>query len=53
MLSIHNKHGPFNLALCIGDFFGPITEGDNAGEVGKLLREELQGTSSNITAEIS
>jgi hypothetical protein len=45
ILSIHKKHGPFNLALCIGDFFGLITGGDNAGEVGKLLGGELQSMS--------
>jgi hypothetical protein len=42
ILSINKKHGPFNLVLCVGDFFGPI---NNAGEVGKLLGGELHGTS--------
>jgi hypothetical protein len=55
ILTIHKKHGPFNLALCIGDFFGPITGSDNAGEVEKLFGGELHGMTLNclINAEIN
>jgi hypothetical protein len=42
MLAIHNKHGPFELALCVGDFFGPDNDSD---DVGRLLGGELRGSS--------
>lgn len=41
ILAIHNKHGPFGLVLCIGDFFG----GDDSEDTGRLLRGELRGKS--------
>ncbi|KAH9966399.1 CwfJ C-terminus 1-domain-containing protein-like protein [Russula dissimulans] len=41
ILAIQNKHGPFQLALCIGDFFGPVSGGNNSDEVGRLLEGEL------------
>ncbi|KAI0273461.1 hypothetical protein BC834DRAFT_209584 [Gloeopeniophorella convolvens] len=41
--AIHKKHGPFDLVLCVGDFFGPTSEGGDAGDAGKLLQGELQG----------
>jgi hypothetical protein len=44
ILAIQNKHGPFQLALCIGDFFGPVSGGNNSDEVGQLLEGELHGT---------
>jgi hypothetical protein len=46
MLAIHNKHGPFELALCVGDFFGPSSSGGNdSDEIGRLLGGHLRGTS--------
>ena len=45
ILAIHTKHGPFDLALCIGDFFGPSLGGNDSDDIRRLLREELQGTS--------
>ena len=45
ILAIHTKHGPFDLALCIGDFFGSSSGGNNSGDMGRLLREELLGMS--------
>jgi hypothetical protein len=45
MLAIHNKHGPFELALCVGDFFGPLSADNDLDDVGRLLRGELQGSS--------
>ena len=46
ILAIHNKHGPFKLALCIGDFFGPSSGGNDSDDIGRLLGGHLQGTSS-------
>jgi hypothetical protein len=46
ILAIQNKHGPFELALCIGDFFGPLSFRKNeSGDIGRLLGGELRGTS--------
>jgi hypothetical protein len=45
MSAIHNKHGPFELALCIGDFFGPLSGDNDSDEVGRLLGGELRGSS--------
>jgi hypothetical protein len=45
MLAIHNKHGPFELALCVGDFFGPLSGDDDSNDVGRLLGGELRGSS--------
>jgi hypothetical protein len=45
ILAIHNKHGPFELALCIGDFFGPSSGGNDSDDVGRLLEGQLGGTS--------
>lgn len=42
MTAIHEKHGPFNLALCTGDFFGP-PGGDDGGNAEKLLGGQLRG----------
>ncbi|KAI0306802.1 nuclear protein [Multifurca ochricompacta] len=42
MLAIHKKHGPFSFALCIGDFFGLLPEGNNASDLGRLLGGELK-----------
>ena len=42
MSTIHEKHGPFNLALCVGDFFGPPDVNDG-GDVEKLLGGQLRG----------
>jgi hypothetical protein len=43
MSAIHEKHGPFNLALCTGDFFGPPGV-DDGGNAEKLLGGQLKGT---------
>ena len=45
MLAIHNKHGPFGLALCVGDFFGPLSDDNDSDDVGRLLGGELRGSS--------
>jgi hypothetical protein len=45
MLAIHNKHGPFELALCIGDFFGPSSGGNGSDDIGRLLGGQLRGES--------
>jgi hypothetical protein len=45
ILAIHNKHGPFELALCIGDFFGPISLRTESDDMERLLGGELRGTS--------
>jgi hypothetical protein len=42
MSTIHEKHGPFNLALCVGDFFGPPGVNDG-GDAEKLLGGQLRG----------
>lgn len=42
MSAIHKKHGPFNLALCTGDFFGSSGV-DDRGNAEKLLGGQLQG----------
>ena len=44
ILAIHSKHGPFELALCIGDFFGPSSVGNESDDIGRLLGGELRGT---------
>jgi len=41
MSAIHEKHGPFNLALCAGDFFGPPGV-DDRGIAEKLLGGQLR-----------
>ncbi len=43
MSAIHEKHGPFNLALCIGDFFGPSSSVNEGGDAEKLLGGQLRG----------
>lgn len=45
MLAIQNKHGPFDLALCIGDFFGPLSGDKGSDDVVRLLGGELRGSS--------
>jgi hypothetical protein len=45
ILTIHTKHGPFDIALCIGDFFGPLSGGKDSDDIERLLRDELRGTS--------
>jgi hypothetical protein len=42
ILTIHNKHGPFELTLCIGDFFGPSPGGNDSDDVGRLLGGQLR-----------
>jgi len=42
MSTIHEKHGPFNLALCIGDFFG-LPGVNDGGDAEKLLGGQLRG----------
>lgn len=42
MSAIHEKHGPFNLALCTGDFFSP-PGADDGGNAEKLLSGQLRG----------
>lgn len=42
MSAIHEKHGPFDLALCTGNFFGPPGV-DDGGNVEKLLGGQLRG----------
>jgi len=44
MLAIQNKHGPFQFALCIGDFFGSVLGDNNPDDIGRLLEGELRGT---------
>ena len=43
--SINAKHGKFDLVLCLGDFFGPVREGE--GELNAdglaLLEGKLEG----------
>ena len=45
MSAIHKKHGPFELALCVGDFFGPLSDDNDSDDVGRLLGGELRGSS--------
>lgn len=41
MSAIHEKHGPFNLALCVGDFFGSSPDVNDGGDTEKLLGGQL------------
>ena len=44
--AINTKHGKFDFALCIGDFFGPPEGRENGNgddEVSLLLDEKLEG----------
>jgi hypothetical protein len=43
IMAIHSKHGPFELALCIGDFFGGPPVRDDSNDIRKLLGGELRG----------
>ncbi|KAH9079155.1 CwfJ C-terminus 1-domain-containing protein-like protein [Lactarius deliciosus] len=43
MSAIHEKHGPFNLALCVGDFFGPSPDVKDGSYTEKLLSGQLRG----------
>jgi hypothetical protein len=45
ILAIHDKHGPFKLALCIGDFFGPSSSGNDSDDIERLLGGQLRGMS--------
>jgi hypothetical protein len=45
LLTIHNKHGPFDFALCIGDFFGPSSGGSDPSDIERLLGGQLRGSS--------
>ena len=45
ILAIQSKHGPFEVALCIGDFFGPLSFTNESDDIGRLLGGELRGTS--------
>ena len=45
ILAIHDKHGPFKLVLCIGDFFGPSSSSNNSNDIGRLLGGQLRGMS--------
>ncbi|KAI0302241.1 CwfJ C-terminus 2-domain-containing protein-like protein [Russula brevipes] len=42
LLTIHNKHGPFDFALCIGDFFGPSSGGSDPSDIERLLAGQLR-----------
>ncbi|KAI9446701.1 CwfJ C-terminus 1-domain-containing protein-like protein [Lactarius indigo] len=42
MSAIQEKHGPFNLALCVGDFFGPSPDVNDGSNAEKLLSGQLQ-----------
>jgi hypothetical protein len=43
--AIDAKHGKFDMALCVGDFFGPPKpeEGTSNDDLTKLLEGELEG----------
>ncbi|RXW22335.1 hypothetical protein EST38_g3538 [Candolleomyces aberdarensis] len=42
--AIDAKHGKFDLLLCAGDFFGPLTEDDSVDdEVSQLLEGRIEG----------
>lgn len=43
--SINAKHGKFDLVLCLGDFFGPVKEGEGELNVDglALLEGKLEG----------
>ncbi|TFY76541.1 hypothetical protein EWM64_g7470 [Hericium alpestre] len=38
---INAKHGKFDFVLCVGDFFGPVKEGEDGGDVADLLEAPL------------
>ncbi|KAF9077200.1 CwfJ C-terminus 1-domain-containing protein-like protein [Rhodocollybia butyracea] len=40
--AIDDKHGKFDFALCVGDFFGPLTDTDKEDEVSLLLDGKLE-----------
>jgi hypothetical protein len=43
--AIDAKHGKFDLCLCVGDFFGPVSEdGELSKDVTELLDGTLEGT---------
>ena len=48
--SIVAKHGKFEFALCLGDFFGPLKEGatDGEDEVELLLSGKIEGRNSLV-----
>ena len=44
--AIDAKHGKFDLLICVGDFFGPASDGEVSGEnddISQLLDGRLQG----------
>lgn len=41
--AINAKHGPFELLLCTGDFFGPPGAANESEEVDALLNGKLEG----------
>ncbi|KAI8334131.1 hypothetical protein BD560DRAFT_44472 [Blakeslea trispora] len=41
---IHEKYGPFQVHLCVGDFFGPDTS-----SIQELLDNQIEGISKRIT----
>jgi hypothetical protein len=43
--SINAKHGKFDLVLCLGDFFGPVKDGEGelCPDAAALLNGRLEG----------
>lgn len=41
--TMNAKHGPFELLLCVGDFFGPLDQVETNEDIGQLLLGKLEG----------
>ena len=51
--AIDAKHGKFDLLICVGDFFGPASDGEVSEEnddISQLLDGRLQGMLMSCTA---
>jgi hypothetical protein len=51
--AIDAKHGKFDLLICVGDFFGPASDGEVSEEnddISQLLDGRLQGMLVSCTA---
>jgi hypothetical protein len=51
--AIDAKHGKFDLLICVGDFFGPPSDGEVSEEnddISQLLDGRLQGMLVSCTA---
>ncbi|KAJ8521668.1 hypothetical protein ONZ45_g1663 [Pleurotus djamor] len=40
---INTKHGPFDFVLCLGDFFGPPSDGTTPEQISELIDGHIEG----------